>query len=234
MKSQTHSIDALPLSFSVGASAGGVDAMRYLASVLPEDFPSPLFFVLHRKRGANSKRDGAADETRYLLRDILSGVSKLDVIVPEEGDVVRSGNIYLPPQDRHLIISDNRFHLSEEPANSTWRPGINELFKSAAREYKEFSIAVLLTGGLDDGVDGLIETTRQGGITVAQSPDDAYNPILPLNALLKDHPRYVSPLVDMPALFCELCNFPYFANQADVAKRAEEAARRKRDILHHE
>ena len=90
---------------------------------------------------------------------------------------------------------------------------------------------MLLTGGLDDGVKGLIETTRQGGITIAQSPDDAYDPVLPLNALLKDHPQYVVPLKDMPPLFCELAGYGCFKDQENIARKAAVAAATKRAEL---
>ncbi|NMH60017.1 chemotaxis protein CheB [Alteromonas ponticola] len=194
--------------FFIGASAGGVKALTYLASALPDDFPAPLFFLLHRRRKSNTKKE--------LMLKILQNASALRVVVPEEGDVVKSGVIYLPREDMHIGIDDNRIMYSELPDDEEWRPSINYLFKSGAREYQNRAIAVLLTGKLNDGVEGLKETTYQGGITIAQSPDDAYEPYLPLNALLNDHPAFVLPLKDMAKLFCELAQHPFTEDQKQV------------------
>ncbi len=209
--------------FFVGASAGGVQALSDLAAQLPEDFPSPLFFLLHRKRSSG--------QTRAVFADILQARSRLQVVVPRTGDLVRARHIYVPPRNFHLVVKDNRIALRRKPDNLPWRPSIDVLFKSGARDYGERAVAVLLTGGLDDGVEGLRETTFQGGITVAQSPEDAHDPALPLNALLQDHPSYVLPLSDMPALFCELAQHPCLPNQKQILERAAlTAARKRRDV----
>ncbi|MAR91499.1 MAG: hypothetical protein CML06_11560 [Pseudomonadales bacterium] len=204
--------------FFIGASSGGVKALEFLAQRLPEDFPSPLFFLLHRRR------EGA--DTSQMLHSILASKTKLKVVVAEAGHPVNGGTIYLPQDNRHLALEDNRIVLLEKPDTEEWRPSIDVLFKSGAREYKERAISVLLTGKLDDGVEGLRETTFQGGITIAQSPADAYDPHLPLNALLNDHPLYVLPLKDMPKLFCELAHHHMASDQRDVAGQAAIAARR--------
>ncbi|MDY6984586.1 MAG: chemotaxis protein CheB [Pseudomonadota bacterium] len=197
----------------VGGSAGAVDAMRQLAGAMPERFPAPLLLILHRKNPPVS-------DAKFLLPELMRSVSKLEVICPEDGTVIRSGRIYVMPHGTHAIVDDNQFHLVDEPADCQWRPSIDVLFKSAARQYRDRVIAVLLSGMLDDGVAGLRAVTREGGITVAQSPEDAAKPDLPLNAIMKDHPNYVLPLKDMVKLFCELCHFPGFPDQEQIVRDA--------------
>lgn len=197
----------------VGGSAGAVDAMRQLARDLPEDFPAPLLLILHRK---NPPVSGA----RFLLPDLLRSASKLEVICPQEGTIIRAGRIYIMPHGMHAVVEDNQFRLVEEPIDCPWRPSIDVLFKSVARQYRDRAVAVLLSGMLDDGVAGLRAVTHEGGITIAQSPEDARKPDLPLNAILKDHPNYVLPLNDMAKLFCELCRFPAFPDQERVVRDA--------------
>ncbi|MCW8109767.1 chemotaxis protein CheB [Alteromonas ponticola] len=209
--------------FLVGASAGGVKALSYLASALPDDFPAPVFFLLHRRRQSKTKKG--------LFLKIIQSKSVLPVVVPNEGDVVKSGVIYMPRDDMHIGINDNRITFSAYPDDQEWRPSINFLFKAAAREYQDRAISVLLTGKLDDGVEGLKATTFHGGITIAQSPDDAYDPHLPLNALLNDHPVFVLPLQDMPKLFCELARHPFCKEQKQVWKESAEAAKRIKAAL---
>lgn len=206
--------------FFVGASAGGVEALSYLAKNLPEDFTAPLFLLLHRKR--------ESPKNVNLLPKIIKNIAKMEVVVPQDGDLVLSSTIYMPQEDKHIIVEDNRIRFIDTPDDEQWRPSIDVLFKSGAREYKDRSVCALLTGNLDDGVEGLIETTMQGGVTIAQSPEDAFAPILPLNALLRDHPDYVLPLRDMPKVFCELAKYKFAEDQVFVTEQAAIAAKKER------
>lgn len=166
-----------------------------------------------------------------LILNVINLGSQLEVCVARNGQTIQPGTIYVPPVDQHLTVDGPEVRLTTEPSGTRWRPSINSLFISGARTHRQSTVSVLLSGGLDDGVEGLRETTRQGGITIAQSPEDAYNPALPLNALLGDHPTYVLPLRDMPALFCELAGYGCFPNQSEVIlKAAQTAARKKEDI----
>lgn len=209
--------------FFIGASAGGVDAFSKLAAALPEDFPAPVFFLLHRLRDTKLKPAG--------MSLLLKANAKLPIVTAKDGDLVRSGNIYLPPENLNIGVNDNHIVCSSFPDDDRWRPSIDFLFKSGAREYKDRSICILLTGKLDDGVQGLIETSHQGGITVAQSPQDAYEPHLPLAALMEDHPSHVLPLDDMPSLMCELAKHQHFDDQKTVFEQSAICAKMLKERL---
>lgn len=209
--------------FFIGASAGGVNALQQIASQLPEEFPAPVFMLLHRKR--------VAEPAKELLPDLLRYKSRMKVTIPEAGEVVKAGHIYLPKTDFHLAVEDNRIVHLKEPNDSHWRPSIDVLFKSGARDYTDRTVSILLTGGLHDGVEGLRETTFQGGVTVAQSPEDAYDPRLPLNALLNDHPAYVLALDNIARLMCEMCGYNHFDGQQQVCQEAAANAVRIKNSL---
>mgnify|MGYP000492289864 FL=1 len=188
--------------FCIGGSAGAVKGFLALAEALPADFPAPIFFVLHRKNPGLRR-------SHHLLQDLLLSRSKLRVVTPVAGELVRSGRIYLPEPNRHLVVDDNHLWLPAEPADTPWRPSIDVAFQSIAREFGARAVAILLSGLLDDGVEGLREVTREGGITGVQQPEDAEAPDLPLNGILHDHPSYVMPVADLAAVFCELARHPY-------------------------
>jgi two-component system, chemotaxis family, protein-glutamate methylesterase/glutaminase len=63
---------------------------------------------------------------------------------------------------------------------------------------------VVLTGTLDDGVAGLAEIKRRGGVAVVQDPDSALYPGMPLNALKSVDVDYVVPLSQIAALVSDL------------------------------
>jgi two-component system chemotaxis response regulator CheB len=60
-------------------------------------------------------------------------------------------------------------------------------------------VGVLLTGGGDDGVDGLIAIKVAGGISIVQDPAEATHPWMPWNAIVHDHVDLVLPLAGIPA-----------------------------------
>lgn len=196
--------------FFIGASAGGVTALQELAQLLPKEFPAPVFMLLHRLKNNLDNRE--------LFAKLIQNKAKMKAVLCEGGEVVKAGHIYLPKNGSHFGVEDNRIILPHEPSDNRWRPSIDVLFKTGAREYSNRCVSILLTGGMNDGVEGLKETTFQGGVTVTQSPDDAHNPTLPMNALENDHPGYVLPLHDIPALMCELCHFAYIENQYAIAQ----------------
>lgn len=206
--------------FLIGTSGKGLEHLFNLAGSLPKGFPAPFVFLLHRIKKANKNQQS--------IYELMKKKSQLDVHIAHDGMEFEPGNIYLPELGKHLLIKDGKAVLSTEPDDSFWMPSIDKLFISAAQDYKSSTVSVLLSGGMEDGIDGLIETTHQGGVTIAQSPEDAYNPILPLNALIKDHPSYVLPLRDMPPLFCELIGMGCYPDQTDILHRAAEAAARRR------
>jgi two-component system, chemotaxis family, protein-glutamate methylesterase/glutaminase len=146
---------------AIGASAGGVEALRDLIAHLPETLPSAVMVVLHLGR------------THSLLPKIFQRSSRLPVVQAVHGDPVESGRIYGAPPDQHPMLVDGRMALSRGPTVNGLRPAVDPLFQSAARAYGSRVLAIVLTGGGDDGTAGLGEVKRAGGLTVAQDPDEA-------------------------------------------------------------
>ena len=157
---------------AVGASAGGVEALTALAAGLPADLPYAVLITLHMPPGAPS-----------VLAKIIDRHGPLPAKTACDGESLEAGRIYVAEPDRHLLVHDDKVLLSEGPTENGHRPAINALFRSAALHFGPHSIGVLLSGVLDDGVVGAEAIRSRAGITVAQHPQDALFPTLPLNAL---------------------------------------------------
>jgi two-component system chemotaxis response regulator CheB len=155
----------------VGASAGGVEALRELIALLPADLPAAMLVVLHTGR------------TRSLLPKILERTSRMPVAHAVHGDRLTRGRVYVAPPDHHLTVVDGVIALSHGPTINGLRPAVDPLFQSAARAYGSRVLAVVLTGGGDDGTAGLIEVKRTGGLAVAQDPEEAVHPAMPQSAI---------------------------------------------------
>jgi two-component system chemotaxis response regulator CheB len=95
-------------------------------------------------------------------------------------------------------------HLSHGPKENWTRPAINPLFRSAAAAYGAGVIGVILTGTLDDGIAGLAEIKRRGGVAVVQDPRSALYSSMPLNALKSVDVDNVVPLSDIGRFIADL------------------------------
>lgn len=157
---------------AVGASAGGVEALKSFVAGLPADLPHAVLIVLHMSTDAPS-----------VLARILDRVSPLPTTEAVDGETLQPGAIRVAVPNRHLLVDDHRIALSEGPTESGYRPAVNALFRSVALAFGRRAVGVLLSGVLDDGTLGLAAIQSRGGTTIAQSPGDAMFPAMPLNAI---------------------------------------------------
>lgn len=185
---------AFPSIIVIGASAGGVTALRSLAAGLTTPLPTPILVVLHV--GAHSS------ELPFLLN--AAGVTPAKH--GEDGEAIQPGQIYVAPPDRHMIVVDGHIRLTRGPKENWARPAIDPLFRSAAEEFGPAAIGVILTGNLNDGSAGLYEIKRRGGIAIAQDPDDAAHPDMPGSAAAHVDLDFCLPLAEIPGLLARLVN----------------------------
>jgi two-component system chemotaxis response regulator CheB len=177
----------------IGCSAGGVRALMALTSALPPDLPASLFVVMH-----------VASDHKSLLPDILSHYGRIPAVLAEEGAPVEAGHVYIAPPDHHLLLDDRRMRLNRGPKENHARPAVDPLFRSAAAQFGDRVVGVVLTGMLYDGTAGLIAVKRHGGIAIVQEPDEAEYASMPLSAINRDHPDYILPLDDIATILPDL------------------------------
>src|SRR5262249_54725736 len=103
---------------------------------------------------------------------------------------------------------DGQIRLSQGPRENHHRPAIDPMFRSAAREYGRRVVGVVLTGGMADGVAGLMAVRAGGGITVVQDPKDADVPDLPRIAHEIVGPDHVVPADGLAKLLVDLVRQP--------------------------
>jgi two-component system chemotaxis response regulator CheB len=179
----------------VGTSRGGLRALQALLSGLDAEFTLPMVIVQHR---------GKDIETG--LCEYLGRVGQLPVTEPEDKEPILQGHIYLAPRDYHLLIENSSFALSTDPPVSFARPSIDVLFESAADEYKERAIGVILTGSNRDGARGLAAIKAQGGVTLIEDPMTAAYREMPDAALARSSPDWVLPVQEIASTLNKLGN----------------------------
>lgn len=177
----------------IGVSAGGVEVLTALVRDLPTDLDAAILIVLHISAQAPS-----------LLARILARAGPLPVTQAVDGEPLRSGHIYVPQPDNHVIVEQGFIRVVHGPRENRHRPSIDVLFRTAARAYGSRVIGVVLTGALDDGTAGLLAVKRAGGLTVVQNPDEAMYPSMPRSAIAHVAVDYVVSVADMTDLLVRL------------------------------
>jgi two-component system, chemotaxis family, protein-glutamate methylesterase/glutaminase len=178
---------------AVGASAGGVEALRALVGGLPPDYPGAVLIVLH------VPRDGPS-----ALAGILNRSGPLPVTAAIDSEELRYGHVYVAPNDHHLLVIDDHIRLTRGPAENGHRPAIDPLFRSVARAFGPRGVGVVLSGARDDGAAGLAGIAARGGTAVVQEPADALYPWMPQAALDRVRADHVAPAAKIGALLAEI------------------------------
>lgn len=179
----------------VGTSIGGLKALPVLLSGLSSEFPVPVVLVQHRGKDSDSG-----------LCEFLNQGSNLPVSEPEDKEPLLPGRVYLAPRDYHLLIADGSFALSTDPPVIFARPSIDVLFESAADEYGDRTIAVILTGANQDGARGLAKIKSRGGLTVVEDPFTAARPEMPQAAITQANVDWILSLPEIAPRLEKLCD----------------------------
>ena len=188
-------INTEPYIVVVGASAGGMEALKTLVSQLPCDFPGAIFIVWH-----------VAPAYPSLLPQILDRVCPLPVAHAIDNEAIQPSRIYVAPPDHHLLVESGHIRVTKGPKENRFRPSIDVLFRSAALCYGNQVIGVVLTGLLDDGASGLYAVKDQGGKAIVQDPFDALHASMPIQAMKTVEVDHCLPVAKIGALLVDLTN----------------------------
>jgi two-component system chemotaxis response regulator CheB len=173
---------------AVGASAGGVEALRDFVGGLPSDLPAAVLIVTHLPEVGTSA-----------LPEILQRCGPLPAFAARHGEHLLAGRIYIAVHDRHLLVKGDHVLLSSAPKQNRARPAIDALFRSAARWFGSRAVGVVLSGALDDGAAGSAAIAASGGAIAVQDPRDAQIGSMPTAALAVVQGAAVAPAIRLGA-----------------------------------
>jgi two-component system chemotaxis response regulator CheB len=177
----------------VGGSAGALVALRRLLASLPSELDATFLVAIHR----GPALPGAMPE-------VLGRHTSLPVAYAVDDEVFQPRHIYVAPPDHHLLVSGERLRVGRGPREHGFRPAIDPLFRSAAREHGPRVVGIILSGAMDDGVQGLALIKRHGGVAIVQRPEDAEHDGMPTNALLEVDVDHVLPAAELGPLLARL------------------------------
>jgi two-component system chemotaxis response regulator CheB len=150
-----------PDVIAIGASTGGPGILHQILRGLPGDFSIPVVVVQHITPGFGPG-----------FAHWLGSVTPLQVVLAQEGECLAPGRVFIAPDDLHLMIAPGGMvRLQNSAPISGRRPSATHLFESAAKTYGAATLAIILTGMGDDGVEGLAAVRQVGGRVIAQNEE---------------------------------------------------------------
>jgi two-component system chemotaxis response regulator CheB len=181
----------------IGASAGGVEALRSVVGALPADLQAAVFIVVH-----------VPAQSPSILPQILDREGPLGVAHAVDGEPLAYGRVYVAPPDNHLMVEPGRVRVVHGPKENRYRPAVDPLFRAAAVAYGPRVVGVVLTGALDDGAVGMIAVKKCGGVAVVQDPHEALYPGMPSSVMRNVKVDYCVPLAEVAPLLVRLSREP--------------------------
>jgi two-component system chemotaxis response regulator CheB len=178
----------------IGVSSGGMNAMKIIFSLLPENFRIPIIIVQHV---------GSHSENVWIK--LLNDKSKLEIKEADEKEKIENGKVYVAPANYHLLIERNKtFSLTIDEKVNFARPSIDVLFESAAEVYQNKLIGVILTGSNNDGTKGIRRIKEYGGLTIVEDPDTAESGFMPASVIASFLPDYILPLEEIVKILIKI------------------------------
>lgn len=150
---------------AIGASTGGVEAIRHVLSQLPTDCP-PIVIAQHMPKGFTA---------RFAHR--LNELVALRVVEASDRLVLEPGTAYVAPGDHHLRVEKTsgqlKCRVTHDEQTSGHRPSVDVLFASVAKVVGPMAVGAILTGMGRDGAQGLKLMREAGAFTIGQSQGSA-------------------------------------------------------------
>lgn len=197
---KTGSEDTSPLQFPVvgiGASAGGLDAVKTFLRALPAKSGMAYVFVQHLSPVHES-----------LLPEILQKVAHFPVQKITDNIHLEPDNLYIIPQNKIVTATDGVLKLAPLDEKHTKSNTIDLFFSSLGVVHQSFAVGVVLSGALRDGTLGLQVIKSYGGLTFAQDEGSAAFDSMPKSAIAAGAVDFVLP-PEKIAEHLVAINFPF-------------------------
>lgn len=177
----------------LGASAGGTEALLSFFEEMPADNGMAFVIVLH-----------LAPEQSSHLAGILQNVTAMPVQQVTTTTAIEKNHVYVIAPSSDLQMVDDYLQVRKAAAHAGPQVAIDLFFRTLAESQRERAIGIILSGVGSDGSVGLAHVKEMGGVTLAQSPDDAKFDGMPNSAIATGKVDIVLPAAEMPQRLIEL------------------------------
>ena len=178
----------------IGGSAGGTEAYVEILKHLAVDTGAAIVIVNHITRTPSTLHKFLSLHTSMPVEPITSGLS------------LKPNHVFIIPSNCDLHVLDGTFDLQKRSKLSGWPDVITVFFRSLAQQWNGTIIAVIVSGLDADGAAALKEIKNVGGITIAQTPDEAEWSDMPESAIKTGNVDYVLSLKEIAHKISKIAN----------------------------
>jgi len=176
---------------AIGSSTGGPAALQIILTRLPYSFSAAVLISQHMPKGFTGP-----------LAERLDNLSEIKVREAKNGDIVEKGKVLICPGGYHMTLKkkgkERYVLLKEATVEDRYVPSVDIMMSSAAEEYGDRIMGVVLTGMGNDGRKGIVEIKSRGGYTIAESEETAVVFGMPAEAINTGAVEKVLPLTEIP------------------------------------
>lgn len=196
---------------AIGASAGGLEALRQLFAHLPANSGMGFVVIQHLD-----------PERPSMLARILEGIARHPVVEAVSGMRVEPNRVHVIPSGSDLTIQHGTLALGRRQTTGRLHLPIDIFFRSLAEDGKDRAIGVVLSGSGADGTEGLRAIKAEGGIALAQEPGSAQFRSMPESALTAGVVDFRGTPEEIAAELVRLVQHPYVVATRRARSEAEE------------
>ncbi|MEE2771775.1 MAG: chemotaxis protein CheB, partial [Bacteroidota bacterium] len=181
-KHVSKNITEQPRIVAVGASAGGLEALKLFFKKIPENDKNAYVVIQH-----------LSPDYKSMMGELLKKNTNLPIAQISDQMEVKGGQIYLIPPANNLVLEDNILILRDKPKNQTLNLPIDMFFESMAQQREERAIGIVLSGTGSDGTRGVRAIKEHNGMVMVQDPSEAKFDGMPKSAINTGLVDYILP-----------------------------------------
>ena len=182
---------------AIGASAGGLEALKEFFNNVPPDCLHSFVIIQH-----------LSPDYKSLMAELLSKNTTLPIYQIKNGMKVQSGCVYLIPPKKNMTIINGKLMLTNKPLGHDLNLPIDIFFRSLAQDCKEKAICIILSGTGSDGTSGSRAIKEAGGMIMVQDPAQSKFDGMPKSAINTGLVDYVLPVEQLPAELIHFVDHP--------------------------
>ncbi len=160
------------LIVGIGASAGGVQALKTFFENVPADSNAAYVVILHLSPDHDSQ-----------LAEILQTVSRIPVTQVKERIHLEPNHVYVVPPNESLSMADGHIVVSPVQTVEERRAPVDIFFRTLAESHQAHAVAVVLSGTGANGSMGIKRVKERGGAAFVQNPREAEFSEMPRNSI---------------------------------------------------
>jgi len=146
----------------IGASAGGIEALRKLLSNLSPETGAAFVIIQH-----------LSPDFKSIMEELLQKYTDMPIHQIEKDTLVEPNHIYLMPSNKTMTYYHGILKLHDRIKDNKLSLPIDDFLHSLGNELQQEAIGVILSGSGTDGSRGARTIKEQEGVVLVQSPKSA-------------------------------------------------------------